>query len=135
MPPQAANPEMNPAYLRRYNLAPPGGSPESAAAPPPPVPLPDGAAPPPGAGARRGRGGAGSNEISTVTVTFKALGWNSLFSEADKETASTVLGEIKRSPLFNPQETLIPTGAVEPEEPPGVFKFSVVVKLKNPLRL
>src|SRR6185369_344875 len=24
MPPQAANPEMNPAYLRRYNLAPPG---------------------------------------------------------------------------------------------------------------
>jgi cell division ATPase FtsA len=128
--PQMPNPEQNEAFRRRYNLAPPGGSPESAA-PPPAAPTPDGAAPTP----RRARGGpGGSNEISTVTVTFKALGWNSLFSEADKETASTVLAEIKRSPLFA-QETAIPTGAIDNEEPPGVFKFTVIVKLKNPLKL
>lgn len=126
--PQMPNPEQSEAFRRRYNLAPPGGAPENAAPPPPGAPAS------PAAGRARG-GAGGSNEISTITVTFKALGWNSLFSEADKETASTVLAEIKKSPLFNAQETIIPNGAIDNEEAPGVFKFNVFIKLKNPLKL
>jgi len=93
---------------------------------------PDGAPPPPPRPARAAAGPI--TGISTITITFKALSWNSLFSEANKETASTVLAEIKKSPLFT-QETAIPNGAIENEEPPGVFKFNVVAKLKNPLKL
>jgi type IV pilus assembly protein PilM len=121
-------------FRKRYNLeargAPPA-SPEGVAAPPA-APTPDGAAPAP----RRARGGGGStNEVSTINITFKALGWNTLFSEANKETAGTVLQEIKKSPLFDPNDTVIPSGAVENEEPPGVFKFNVIAKLKTPLKL
>ena len=46
-----------------------------------------------------------------------------------------MLTEIKRSPLFDPEETFIPGGLIENEEPPGVFRFSVSAKLKHPLKL
>ena len=56
--------------------------------------------------------------------------------EANKETAYSVLNELKSSPLFDPdpEETKF-SGNIGNEEPPGTFTFGVTVGLKRPAKL
>ena len=122
---------MDEAFRRRYGMS-------AGSAGPPPPPAEPAAGPEAAVGAapgRRPKAPGATNEISTINITFKAISWNSLFSEANKETASTMLGEIKNSPMFDAQETVIPGGGIENEEPPGVFSFKVIARLKRPLKL
>jgi type IV pilus assembly protein PilM len=96
-----------------------------------PTPAPaEGAAPAP----RKPKGSA--DEISTVSITFRALSLNAISPDANKDTAFTVLTELRNSPMVDPDpaETKF-TSDVGNEEPPGTFSFSVTVKLKHPLAL
>ncbi|MCE0497805.1 MAG: pilus assembly protein PilM [Methylacidiphilales bacterium] len=75
-------------------------------------------------------------EISTVAITFRALSLNALSADANKDTAFTVLTELRKSEMVDPDpnETKFASD-VGNEEPPGTFTFSVTVKLKHPLAL
>ena len=121
------------AFRRRYGLE--GRGPGVPAATPPAeaTPAPEGASPE-GRPGKKPKTPGGTNEISSINITFKAISWTSLFPEANKETASVVLNEIKNSPLFD-SDSEIPEGRIDNEEAPGVFSFKVVAKLKRPLKL
>jgi hypothetical protein len=123
------------AFRRRYGLE--AGP---AAAPAPPV----AEAAPEGPRGRKPRGGAGAggavdtNEISSITITFRAVSLINASGQPDanKATAYAVLGQIKSSALFDPDpEQTRFEGEVGAEEPPGTFNFKVVAKLKRPLKL
>lgn len=142
-------------YRRRYMPAPPGAAPaEPAPQPPaPPVaevapqpPSPDGAPQPPSPdgtvpGAAPAKPKNGSNEVATVTITFRAVSLSNIKPDANKEIAFAVLTEIRNSPLFDPdgQETKFVVNAdgrqISDEEAPGTFTFGVVARLKRPLKL
>ena len=124
------------AFRRRYGLE-PGGAPTPPPAPPPAeaAPNPEAAAPGARRGARHAKGG-GTNEISTVNLTFRAVSWASVSADANKETAYAVLGELRNSPLFDPdpEETKF-DGQISPDETPGTFSFKIIARLKRPLRV
>jgi type IV pilus assembly protein PilM len=124
--PRAMN-EQDLAYQRRYGLDRYG--PQPAAAPPPPA---EGAA----ATAGTPKKPKGTNEISSFTVTFRAISLSTQTGQADANKAIlySVVDEIKNSPLFDADETA-PTSEISPDEPPGTFTFSVNVGLKRPLKL
>lgn len=77
-----------------------------------------------------------TNEISSFTVTFRAVSLSAVGPEANKAVLFTVLDEIKASPAFDPDpaETK-PSGNIGNDEPPGTFTFAVDVKLKRPMKL
>jgi type IV pilus assembly protein PilM len=120
--PSGTRPPMDEAFQRRYGILRPGPG-----APPPP--------PAEGAPAPKKPKGA-ADEISTVSITFRALSLAALSPDANKETAFTVLAELRNSPMIDPDpaETKF-TSDIGNEEPPGTFTFSVTVKLKHPLAL
>lgn len=150
--PSPALPTMSSAeaemFARRYGIRPPGapGAPPPAPAPAPlpaaeaaPVPSPEAAPPVPGAEAVPGATAvastpASTNEISKVTVTFRAISLTKSSPSANTETAFAVLNELRNSPLFDPKETEF-SGNISPDEPPGTFTFPVSIKLKRPLKL
>jgi type IV pilus assembly protein PilM len=150
--PSPALPTMSSAeaemFARRYGIRPPGapGAPPPAPAPAPlpaaeaaPVPSPEAAPPVPGAEAVPGAAAvastpASTNEISKVTVTFRAISLTKSSPSANTETAFAVLNELRNSPLFDPKETEF-SGNISPDEPPGTFTFPVSIKLKRPLKL
>jgi type IV pilus assembly protein PilM len=128
------------------DVQPPGGS-----TPPPPLPEPNQRMRPPPTGEgdnptqptprpRPVAAQPGANEVGTMNITFRAVGWKSLFPEANKETALDVLSEIRASPLFDPDATKF-IGEIGEEEPttassnPGTFTFRIQAKLKRPLKL
>jgi type IV pilus assembly protein PilM len=124
------NPAEDELFRRRYGLE-PRATPAAAAEPAPASAAPDGstaASPKP----------VNTNEISSVTIIFRAVSLTTVSGqpEANKETAYAVLEQIRQSPPFdsNPQETKF---SVDPsgDEPPGTFTFSVVARLKHPLKL
>lgn len=57
-------------------------------------------------------------------------------ADADKNIAYTVLQELQNSSLFdpNPQETKTASDVTNDEET-GTFTFSIIARLKHPLRL
>jgi type IV pilus assembly protein PilM len=120
---------MGEAYARRYGMRP--GMPADAAMPAPPPPDPGAAATP---GARKGKDG--TNELSTITLTLRAVGLTRTSNQpdADKELAYAVVDEIANSRLFEAAETKL-VGTISEETEPGTFTFSVSVKLKRPLKL
>src|ERR1035437_434314 len=96
------------AFRRRSGLEGRGMAPaappiaaEQAPAPPPAAPA-DGAAPSPTPGRRRPRGD--TNELATLTLTFRAVSLKNVSgqADADKGIAYTVLQELQNSPLFDP---------------------------------
>jgi hypothetical protein len=108
-----------------------------AAAEPVPAPAPaDGAAPSPTPGQRKSQGD--TNEIATLTITFRAVSLKNVSgqADADKGIAYTVLQELQSSPLFDsdPKETRT-EGDVSNDEQTGTFTFSLVARLKRPLKL
>lgn len=81
---------------------------------------------------------ANTNEISTVKITFRAVSLSSVSPDANINVFSTVLNEIRNSPLFDkdPKETKASgSGSIGNDEAPGTFTFSVDAKLKNPIKL
>jgi hypothetical protein len=125
----------NEMFRRRYGLPPVAGAPP----PVPPPPVPEGGAPAPDGGAAAAPAKpVDTNEISSITITFRAVSLTAVSGqpEANKETAYAVLAEIRNSPPFdpNPQETRFVTDP-GPDESPGTFKFQLVAKLKRPLKI
>ncbi len=81
---------------------------------------------------------ADTNEISSLTITFRAVSLKvtSGQPDADKGIAYAVEQELRNSPLFDPdpQQTRT-TSDVSHDEQTGTFTFSVVARLKEPLKL
>jgi hypothetical protein len=96
----------------------------------------DGAAP--GATPARRKAKGDANEIATITMTFRAVSLknSSGQADADKGIAYAVLQELQNSPFFDPdpQETHT-TSEVVNDEQNGTFTFSIVARLKHPLKL
>jgi len=132
--PDAARAAAQAAFMRRYGLVmrgsggmmanpnPQGGAGETSTA----------ATPTPGT-ARKKKGDP--NDVSSITVTFRAVSLNSVSSEANKEIVFSVLNEIKNSPLFDPDYTDPDGKGLSAEEAPGTFTFGFFVGLKRPLKL
>ena len=99
-------------------------------------PRADGAAP--GAAPARRKAKGDTNEIATLTITFRAVSLKNTSgqADADKGIAYTVLQELQNSPFFDPdpQETHT-TSEVVNDEQTGTFTFSIVARLKHPLKL
>jgi type IV pilus assembly protein PilM len=113
-------------FNRRYGL--------SSTPAPAPAPAPE-AAPAPGAGPKKP---TDTNEVATITIKFRAVSLTKPTGrpEANKETAYSVLDEIRNSPVFDPdpQETKVsedPSG----DEEPGTFTWSIVARLKHPIKV
>ena len=128
------------AFNRRYGQERPG------MAPPPPLPasepVPGGPlsadAAAPGAAPARKRPKGDTNEIATLTITFRAVSLKNVSgqADADKGIAYTVLQELQNSPLFDsdPQETRTDSEVISDEQT-GTFTFSLIARLKRPLKL
>jgi len=123
------------AFNKRYGIQRPGLAP----APPPPAaaPAPAGGAAP-GAGPARGKSKGDTNEIATLTLTFRAVSLRNVTgqADADKGIAYTVLQELQNSPLFDPNPLETRTDSeVNPDEQTGTFTFRLIARLKRPLKL
>lgn len=82
------------------------------------------------------RKSSNTNEVSNITITFRAVGLSQVGAEANKAVAFAVMDEIRTNPLFvdDPNETKF-NGNIGAEEPPGTFTFGIIAKLKRPLKL
>ena len=141
---------MNPAeaemYRRRYGVemaGPPGmpmpGSPGMPMAERPPMPAPPEGMPAPPADPNAPAAvvtTTATNEVGTVTITFRAVSLNRASPSAKTELAFAVLKELQSSPLFDPDEKKTKFSSnISEDEPPGTFTFGVNVGLKRPLKL
>ena|GEM_PF-4026780 len=92
----------------------------------------------PVAPANPGEGGAASstNEVSTVTVLFRGvdLTKTTQVSSATSDIAYAVESALKNSPLLDNAGTHL-QGNIDSGENTGTFSFSVVLKLKHPMKL
>ena len=98
--------------------------------------LPDGAAPGATSGRRKPKGD--TNEIANLTITFRAVSLRNVSgqADADKSIAYTVLQELQNSPYFDPdpQETRTDSDVTNDEQT-GTFTFSLIARLRRPLKL
>ena len=122
-------------FMRRYGLGTRGGAPAEppppSAEPPPTPPAAEGAAPAP---KRKGD----TNEIATLTLTFRAVSLKNVSgqADADKGIAYAVLQELQSSSLIDPDPQETKTASdVTNDEQTGTFTFSIVARLKRPLKL
>ena len=134
------------AFARRYGLEGRGAMPmpQPPVAEQPPVPAAEAAVPgampgaEPGAVPAPGLATADTNQIGSVTITFRAVSLKGTSGQpdADKGIAYAVEHELRNSPLFesDPQQTRT-TSDVSHDEQTGTFTFSVVARLKKPLKL
>jgi hypothetical protein len=129
------------AFRRRYGLEGPSGIPsgipQAPVAEQPPQPPPqDGSVPDAGTGVPKPP--RDTNEIAVLTLTFRAVSLKNVSGQpdADKNIAYSVMQELRSSPYFDPdpQETHT-TSEVMNDEQTGTFTFSVVARLKHPLKL
>ncbi len=114
--------------------------PELEGAPPPRPGMrgsPDGEAPPgPRPRAVPVASAAGdTNELSKMTMMFRAVSWQKIQPEADKETAYEVLAELQKSPIFDSGTNTHFIGDINNPEPPGTFTFKIAARLKRPMKL
>jgi type IV pilus assembly protein PilM len=114
------NPRANGPAGGRYSRRPPTLAP---AAPTTPTPT----------SSRKPKGNP--NDISVVAITFRALSLTAFSADANKETAYSVLGELRNSAFVDPdvEETKL-SGELGAEES-GTFTFTIIVRLKQPLSL
>ena len=127
------------AFRQRYMMRGPmgpGAMPAPAPAPAAPEPAAEGATAGGGAASRKPKGD--TNEISNLTITFRAVSLKGVSgqADADKNMAYDVLQELQSSPFFNPdpQETHT-TSEVINDEQTGTFTFTIAAKLAHPLKL
>jgi hypothetical protein len=101
---------------------------------PPQPPMPDGTMP--GVGAAPGM--VDTNQIANLTITFRAVSLKNVSGQpdADKNIAYSVMQELRSSPYFDPDPQVThTTSEVVNDENSGTFTFSVVARLKHPLKL
>ena len=132
---------MDPRFRARYGLdggrrggpPPPGVE----AAPPPPGPPPADGAAPDGATPRKKPKTSDTNEIATVTLTFRAVSLKDVSgqADADKGVAYAVLQELQNSPLFDPDPQETKTDSEVTYEEDGTFTFRIIARLRSPLKL
>jgi hypothetical protein len=125
------------AFLRRYGPQRPGSMMPAPPPPPAPEPTPSGGAAP-GTGPASGGPKGDTNEIATLTLTFRAVSLKNVTdqADADKGVAYTVLQELQNSPLFDPNPLETRTDSeVNPDEQTGTFTFRLIARLKRPLKL
>jgi type IV pilus assembly protein PilM len=131
------------AFRRRYGLEGRGGMPgppPASAAPvaeqAPAAPPAEGAAPGAAPAPRKPKGD--TNEVATLTITFRAVSLKTISgqADADKGVAYAVLQELQNSPLFDPDPQETHTSSdVTNDEQTGTFTFSIIARLKRPLKL
>ena len=77
-----------------------------------------------------------TNDVSSITITFRAVSLENVKAGANKEIVYAVLGGITSDPLFDPDPAETKdTGNIGPIEDPGTFTFKLIVGLKRPLSL
>ncbi len=126
------------AFARRYGLeGRGGGAPAPAAEAPPAPPQADGSAPAVPGSRRRPKTGGDTNEIASLTLTFRAVSLKDVsgHADADKGIAYAVLQELQSSPLFDPDPEETRTDSEVNYEENGTFTFRIIAKLKRPLKL
>jgi hypothetical protein len=128
------DPAAQAAFNKRYGLEMRG---VPAAPPPQAEPAPaDGSAPGGTPGRKKSKGD--TNEIATLTITFRAVSLRNVSgqADADKGIAYTVLQELQNSSFFDPdpQETRTDSDVTN-DENTGTFTFSLIARLKRPLKL
>lgn len=122
-----ARAEMRRKFLQRYGLADRSSAPAPAA---------DTSASASDTSATSKKKKGDTNEVSSITITFRAVSLNSVKPGANKEIVYAVLGGITGDPLFDPDPAETKdTGTIGEEEAPGTFTFKLIVGLKHPLRL
>jgi len=137
-----ADPAAMDAFRRRYGLEGRGGMPgppPPAAEPapaPPAAPPPDGTAPAGPTSHKRAKSGD-TNEVATLTLTFRAVSLKDVTgqADADKGVAYSVLQELQNSPLFDPDPQETRTDSEVTYEEGGTFTFRLIARLKRPLKL
>lgn len=116
--------KMDPALLKRYGLLPrtgaggEGGGGEGGGDA-------DG-------GAKKPKTSNSTNEISTVSLTFRAVNLSKVKTGANNELVFEVQNQLKSSPLFDAEGTRF-DGNLNEEE--TSFSFPIKVKLKRPIKL
>jgi len=131
--PSAAQAAAQDDFMRRYGLTRDGApaEPPPASLPPEQPIAPDGTMPPP-------ESPGDTNEIGTLTLTFRAVSLKTISNQpdADKGIAYTVLHELQNDPLFDPDPQKTRTeGDVINDEETGTFTFTIIARLKRPLKL
>jgi type IV pilus assembly protein PilM len=126
------------ALARRYGLRGSYGA-RAAETPPTATPATDAAQPAADGSAPHKKKGD-TNEVSSITITFRAVGLNSVDNSADKIIYYGVLQELQGHPMFDKEATQGDPniGAEEPMTGsawPGTFTFKITVGLKRPLKL
>jgi hypothetical protein len=127
-------------FLERYGIrgrpSPAAGAPAAAADQPAAFPG-EGAAAEAAPTKRKAKGGD-TNEVASLTLTFRAVSLKNSSGQpdADKGVAYSVLQELQNSPFFDPdpQETHT-TSEVTNDDQTGTFTFSIVARLKHSLKL
>jgi type IV pilus assembly protein PilM len=77
-----------------------------------------------------------TNDVSSITITFRAVSLENVKAGANKEIVYAVLGGITSNPMFDPDPAETKdTGNVGAVEDPGTFTFKLIVGLKRPLSL
>ncbi|HOX58351.1 MAG TPA: type IV pilus assembly protein PilM [Candidatus Paceibacterota bacterium] len=138
--PSTGDIEAQQAFLKRYGMEMRGMAPEA-----PPQPAEAAPAEPAAAeGAVPTDPSAGvppvddTNQVATLTITFRAVSLKNVTgqADADKGIAYAVLQELQNSPLFvsDPKQTRTDSDVINDEQT-GTFTFSVVARLKRPLKL
>jgi len=127
---------MDPRFRARYGLDGRRGGPPPPGAEPAPPPPADSAAPD-GSTSRKKPKSGDTNEIATVTLTFRAVSLKDVSgqADADKRIAYDVLGELLSSPLFDPDPQETRTDSEVTYEENGTFTFRIIARLKRPLKL
>ena len=122
---------MSEAFRRRYGLDRGGPAPA-----PSPAPAAEQPAAPTGAGRAAKKPKGDTNEISSVTFTFRGVSLTAISGQpqANMGIAYDVLKELQEIPLFDKEETKTTTD-VTLDEQTGTFTFSIVAQLKDPLKL
>jgi type IV pilus assembly protein PilM len=119
-------------FNARYGL---GGRRAVPAAEPAPAPA-DGAAPDATTPGRKRKAGD-TNEVATMTLTFRAVSLKDVSgqADADKGIAYSVLQELQNSPLFDPDPQETRTDSEVTYDENGTFTFRIIARLKRPLKL
>ena len=125
-----ANPEAAEALARRYGIRRPMAT----------APTPTPAATTASTDGTTPKKKGDTNEVSSITITFRAVGLAAIDANADKDVYYALLQQLQSSPLFDKDETT-GDGNIGAEEPltsttwPGTFTFKITVGLKHPLKL
>ncbi|MGO8930552.1 MAG: pilus assembly protein PilM, partial [Limisphaerales bacterium] len=132
--PSLASMEASARYRRRYGLdGRPGAPPPPPAEPAAPAP---GAAPDGSTSPKKPKTGD-TNEIATVTLTFRAVSLKDVSgqADADKGIAYGVLQELQGSPFFDPDPQETRTDSEVTYDENGTFTFRIIARLRRPLKL